>query len=247
MRYTRRNKGKKYAPLRKDDSLEHGAASKVRDRSGFGSNGASVSANGRAGSAVNHVSNHRHNSDPRYSSEENASDAEPPSQGSYVRQQAGGISFICPSAQQCCFSLLPSHIAPCLVLLLVLYTCWILSCYGKRRSGGRGYSIMCMLYTYVFFCSLFNVAGVLVYTCLSLCPSPLMFFHLYSLQMQFFMDTVSAISSASSFQLSHPEACSFTLMFCYRGFFSVHISSTVSLAVQACALHSQLADLMGAV
>lgn len=107
MRYTRRNKGKKYAPLRKDDSLEHGAASKVRDRSGFGSNGASISANGRAGSAVNHVNNHRHNSDPRYSSEENASDGEPPSQGSYVRQQAGGISFICPSAQQCCFSLHP--------------------------------------------------------------------------------------------------------------------------------------------
>ncbi|XP_076465829.1 uncharacterized protein LOC143297390 isoform X2 [Babylonia areolata] len=89
MRYTRRNKGKKYAPLRKDDSLEHGAAGKVQDRSGFGSNGASVSANGRAGSDANHVNNHTHNSQPRYSSEENASDAEPLSQGSYVRQQAG--------------------------------------------------------------------------------------------------------------------------------------------------------------
>ncbi|XP_070177708.1 uncharacterized protein [Littorina saxatilis] len=83
MRYTRRNKGKKYAPLRKDDSLDHGASGKVRDRS----NGASVSANGRAGS--NHVNNHRQNSDPTYSSEENASDAEPLSQVSYVRQQPG--------------------------------------------------------------------------------------------------------------------------------------------------------------
>lgn len=87
MRYTRRNKGKKYAPLRKDDSLDHGASGKVRDRS----NGASVSANGRAGS--NHVNNHRQNSDPTYSSEENASDAEPLSQVSYVRQQPGGTCF----------------------------------------------------------------------------------------------------------------------------------------------------------
>lgn len=90
MRYTRRNKGKKYAPLRKDDSLELGTA--VRDKSGFGSAGSNVSANGRAVQAANgsnHVSSHKRNSDPHYSSEENASDAEPTSQGSYVRQQHG--------------------------------------------------------------------------------------------------------------------------------------------------------------
>ncbi|KAK7499688.1 hypothetical protein BaRGS_00009029 [Batillaria attramentaria] len=92
MRYTRRNKGKKYAPLRKDDSLEHGTA--VRDRSGFGSTGANFSANGRATQASNcsnHVNDLKRNSDSRYSSEENGSDAEPTSQGSYVRQQHGGI------------------------------------------------------------------------------------------------------------------------------------------------------------
>lgn len=128
MRYTRRNKGKKYAPLRKDDSLEHGAAGKVRDRSGVGSNGAaSVSANGRAGSSVNHVNNHRHNSDPRYSSEENASDAEHPSQGSYVRQQAGGIIFVCPYAQQCCFKLTPLAHISCWFFCLFLYMLNIVS------------------------------------------------------------------------------------------------------------------------
>ncbi|KAL8595784.1 hypothetical protein ACOMHN_012203 [Nucella lapillus] len=84
MRYTRRNKGKKYAPLRKDDSLEHGAAGKVPDGGGAG-----ISANGQAGSDAGHVSNHTHNLQPRYSSEEIASDAEPQNQGWYVRQPAG--------------------------------------------------------------------------------------------------------------------------------------------------------------
>lgn len=101
MRYTRRNKGKKYAPLRKDDSLEHGTAvGTVRDKSGFGSTGANFSANGKAAQAANcsnHVNNHnKRNSGPVYSSEENGSDAEPAGQVSYVRQQHGGIGLFSP-------------------------------------------------------------------------------------------------------------------------------------------------------
>jgi hypothetical protein len=97
MRYTRRNKGKKYAPLRHDDSLDHGAAGKAQDISGFGNNGASASANGRPGGSVVTVNNHKLISQPRYSSEDYVSDpdaeAEHPGLVSYVRQQPGGIAF----------------------------------------------------------------------------------------------------------------------------------------------------------
>ena len=117
VRYTRRNKGKKYAPLRHDDSLEHGAAGKVRDLGGFGSNGASASANGRAVASVSHVSNHELNAQPRYSSEENVSDGEQPGLVSYVRQQPGGI-YAYVQISRCClvnlFMCIPNELASAL-------------------------------------------------------------------------------------------------------------------------------------
>lgn len=112
MRYTRRNKGKKYALLRKDDSLEHGMSpGTATDVSGFGMNSANHNANGQAGqlfNGSNHVRNHKYgsksqsssedngrnhklNSQSQYSSEDNGSDVEPASKGSYLLQQPGGI------------------------------------------------------------------------------------------------------------------------------------------------------------
>ncbi|XP_025078100.1 uncharacterized protein LOC112554521 [Pomacea canaliculata] len=93
MRYTRRNKGKKYAPLRKEDSLEHGASmGSVKEKSGFGSTATNQNANGRtphSSNCSNHVNNLKHNSHSQYSSEENGSDVDPTSRGSYVQHQHG--------------------------------------------------------------------------------------------------------------------------------------------------------------
>lgn len=101
MRYTRRNKGKKYAPLRKEDSLEHGASmGSVKEKSGFGSTATNQNANGRtphSSNCSNHVNNLKHNSHSQYSSEENGSDVDPTSRGSYVQHQHGGTACFCLS------------------------------------------------------------------------------------------------------------------------------------------------------
>ncbi|XP_041364862.1 uncharacterized protein LOC121380133 isoform X2 [Gigantopelta aegis] len=88
--YTRRNKGKKYAPLQKDDSLDHVCAQNGQ----YGTHGSnSLHAGfvhrdgGQTGNSSHHLQND-HNSE--YSSTEDyGSDLEPTSQNAYVREVHG--------------------------------------------------------------------------------------------------------------------------------------------------------------
>ncbi|XP_048251978.1 uncharacterized protein LOC124135719 isoform X3 [Haliotis rufescens] len=89
IRYTRRNKGKKYALLQKDDSLEHGSpmTRNIRTNGGNHTNhGPDMSCN----SSSFHQSEKRHNSETQYSSpDEVGSDTEPASKNAYVRDPHG--------------------------------------------------------------------------------------------------------------------------------------------------------------
>ncbi|XP_067666288.1 uro-adherence factor A-like isoform X8 [Haliotis asinina] len=89
IRYTRRNKGKKYALLQKDDSLEHGSpmTRNIRTNGGHHTNhGSDMSCN----SSSFHQSEKRHNSETQYSSpDEVGSDTEPASKNAYVRDPHG--------------------------------------------------------------------------------------------------------------------------------------------------------------
>ncbi|XP_046545740.1 uncharacterized protein LOC124255838 isoform X9 [Haliotis rubra] len=89
IRYTRRNKGKKYALLQKDDSLEHGSPMTLNIRTNGGhhtNHGSDMSCN----SSSFHQSEKRHNSETQYSSpDEVGSDTEPASKNAYVRDPHG--------------------------------------------------------------------------------------------------------------------------------------------------------------
>lgn len=96
IRYTRRSKGKKYAPLKKDDSIENGVfrnSNSVRGDMDRNHSIQSLNNTTKCEPKSFHLKpEFRDNSEANYSSEELGSDAEPASKNTYLRDGHGGTN-----------------------------------------------------------------------------------------------------------------------------------------------------------